>query len=87
MSYSGPPYQPGPPPGNDSNTLSIVGIVLGAIAFIFCPPGFGIAGIICGVVANSKRERLAPIAIGVSIAGLVLGMVLGVLVFRGMYGG
>ncbi|MGI5347500.1 hypothetical protein ACQEU8_04825 [Streptomyces sp. CA-250714] len=87
MSYSGPPYQSGPPPANDSNTLSIVGIVLGTIAFIFCPPGFGIAGIICGVVAKSKQERLAPTAIGVSIAGLVLGTVLGVLVFRGMYGG
>ncbi|WP_229375820.1 hypothetical protein [Streptomyces spirodelae] len=92
MSYSGPPYQPGPyqpgpPPANDSNTLSIVGIVLGAVAFIFCPPGFGIAGMICGFVAKSKQERLAPVAIGVSIAGLVVGMVLGLVVFRGMYGG
>lgn len=47
MSYQGP-YKP---QANPSNTLSIVGIVLGCIAFLFCPPGFGIAGIICGVVA------------------------------------
>ncbi|MBO8186341.1 hypothetical protein JW592_12800 [Streptomyces sp. DW4-2] len=67
--------------------MSIVGIVLGAVAFIFCPPGFGIAGMICGFVAKSKQERLAPVAIGVSIAGLVVGMVLGLVVFRGMYGG
>lgn len=92
MSYPGPPYQQGPPyqpgpPANPSNTLSIVGIVLGAIAFLFCPPGFGIAGLICGLVAKSKQERLATTAIGVSIAGLVLGMLIGYLFFRGLYGG
>lgn len=76
-----------PQAGNSSNTLSIVGIVLGCIAVIFCPPGFGIAGIVCGVVAKSKGERLAPTAIGVSIAGLVVGVVLGILVFEGMYTG
>ncbi|WP_369204985.1 hypothetical protein [Streptomyces sp. PU-14G] len=86
MSYPGPPYQPGRPV-NDSNTLSIVGIVLGAIAFVFCPPGFGIAGLICGIVAKSKQERLAGTAIGVSIAGIVLGMVIGYVFFRSMYGG
>nr|WP_180218772.1 hypothetical protein [Streptomyces albus] len=67
--------------------MSIVGIVLGAIAFLFCPPGFGIAGLICGLVAKSKQERLASTAIGVSIAGLVCGMLIGFLFFRGMYGG
>ncbi|AXK35171.1 hypothetical protein DVA86_23540 [Streptomyces armeniacus] len=87
MSYPQQPYQPPQYPPNNSNTLSIVGIVLGSVAFIFCPPGFGIAGIICGVVANSKGERLAGTAIGVSIAGLVVGMVLGFLVFRSMYSG
>ncbi|WP_019548077.1 hypothetical protein [Streptomyces sulphureus] len=73
MSY---PQQPYPPKG-DSNTLSIVGIVLGCVAFLFCPPLFGIAGLVCGIVANSKGERLAGTAIGVSIAGLVLGLVVG----------
>ncbi|MBU7597891.1 DUF4190 domain-containing protein [Streptomyces sp. P38-E01] len=90
MSHQPPPYQNyGPYQGrpNDSNTLSIVGIVLGCVAFLFCPPGFGIAGIVCGVVAKNKNERLANTAIGVSIAGLIIGMILGVVVFRGMYGG
>lgn len=87
MSYSGPPYQQAPQGPNSSNTLSIVGIVLGCIAFIFCPPGFGIAGIICGAVAKSKNERLANTALGVSIAGLVVGLILGFLLFKGMYGG
>ncbi|MCK1794529.1 hypothetical protein MTQ01_00485 [Streptomyces sp. XM4193] len=61
--------------------------MLGCVAFLFCPPGFGIAGIVCGVVAENKNERLANTAIGVSIAGLIIGMILGVVVFRGMYGG
>lgn len=72
---------------DSSNTLSVVGIVLGCIAFFFCPPGFGIAGIICGAVAQSKGQRLAGTAIGISVAGLVGGIVLGFLFFKGMYGG
>ncbi|MTE21482.1 hypothetical protein F0L17_20675 [Streptomyces sp. TRM43335] len=84
MSYPNQPYQPQPP--NTSNTLSVVGIVLGCVAFFFCPPLFGIAGIVCGVIANSKGERLAKTAIGVSVAGLVLGMILGFFLFRSVYG-
>jgi hypothetical protein len=74
-------------PRNETNTLSIVGIVLGCVAFLFCPPGFGIAGLVCGIVAKNQGQRLAPTAIGVSIAGLVLGMVFSLMFFRGMYGG
>ncbi|HZF88357.1 MAG TPA: hypothetical protein VE546_15975 [Streptomyces sp.] len=86
MSYPNQPYQPHQQPPNPSNTLSVVGIVLGCVAFLFCPPLFGIAGIICGVVAKSKGERLAPTAIGLSIAGLIGGMILGFVLFQGMYG-
>lgn len=85
MSYPDQPYRH--PPQNPSNTLSVVGIVLGCIAILFCPPVFGIAGIICGVVAKSKGERLATTAIGVAVAGLVVGVILGLVVFRGVYGG
>ncbi|MFP8884163.1 hypothetical protein [Streptomyces barkulensis] len=83
--YPNQPYQPQPQP-NPSNTLSIVGIVLGCVAFLFCPPLFGIAGIICGAIATSKGERLGKTALGVSIAGLVVGMILGFVVFQGMQG-
>ncbi|GAA2411107.1 hypothetical protein GCM10010420_44970 [Streptomyces glaucosporus] len=85
MSYPNQPYPPQPQPPNNSNTLSIVGIVLGCVALIFCPPLFGIAGIICGAIAKSKGERLAMAGILVPAAGLVLGMVLGFVVFQGMY--
>ncbi|WP_410535894.1 hypothetical protein [Streptomyces sp. KL2] len=84
--YPNQPYPPQPQPPNPSNTLSIVGIVLGCVAFLFCPPLFGIAGIVCGVIANSKGERLAKTAIGVSAAGLVVGVILGIVAFQGMYG-
>ena len=83
MSYQ--PQYPPPAPQNQSNVLSIVGIVLGAIAFLFCPPLFGLAGIICGAVARSRGERLATAALVVSAAGLVIGMVLGYLVFQNLY--
>jgi hypothetical protein len=76
-----------PQPSGGAGTLSVVGIVLGCIALFFCPPLFGIAGIVCGAVASSKGERLAGTAIGVSIVGLVGGIILGMLFFQGMYGG
>lgn len=86
MSFPQQPYQPQPSP-QGSSTLSIVGIVLGCVALFFCPPLFGIGGIVCGAVANSKGERLASTAIGVSIVGLVGGIILGFVFFRGMYSG
>ncbi|WP_031508884.1 hypothetical protein [Streptomyces megasporus] len=86
MSYPNQPYPPHQQQPNPSNVLSIVGIVLGCVAFLFCPPLFGIAGIICGAIAKSKGERLATAALGVSIAGLVGGMILGFVLFQGMSG-
>ncbi|OEV05984.1 hypothetical protein AN216_00905 [Streptomyces oceani] len=66
--------------------MSILGIVLGGVAFLFLPPLFGIAGLICGVVAHSRRERLAGTAVGISVGGLVLGMALGFMVLPSVYG-
>jgi hypothetical protein len=43
------------------------------------PPLFGIAGLIVGAVAMSRKERLATLALVVSALGLVCGMVIGVL--------
>lgn len=76
--YGGYNDQPSASPGN---TLSIIGIVCGAIAFVLCPPLFGIAGIVLGSIGLSRQESLGWWAIGVSVAGLVFGMVIGMLLF------
>lgn len=65
----------------ESNTLSIVGIVLGAASFLLCPIGFGIAGIICGVIGRNRGQRLGKTAIIVSSVGLVVGTIIGVIIF------
>ncbi|CAN5796235.1 hypothetical protein BH20ACT6_BH20ACT6_04920 [soil metagenome] len=52
------------------------------IAVFFLPPLFGIAGIVLGAIAVRKGERLGWWAVGVSIAGLVLGLILGAVVFQ-----
>lgn len=81
----GQPGMPLPPPApafapqqaSASNTLSIIGIVCGVIGLFFCPPLFGIAGIVLGIVGKGKGERLGTTAIIVGAVGLVLGTILG----------
>lgn len=62
---------------NPANTLSILGIVFGGIAFLLFPVLFGPAGLILGAVGLTKGEKLAPVALAVAGAGLVVGIVLG----------
>lgn len=86
-SYSSfPTGQPGmPSPYVDqkpSNTLSIIGIVCGAIGFLVCPFILGIAGLVLGFVARSKNEPLANVALIVSAIGLVGGIILGLVVYN-----
>lgn len=71
-----PPQQP----QNTNKTLSVISIVCGAIAFLFIPILFGVAGLILGGIAMSKKEKLAPVALAVSGAGLIVGIVLGAIV-------
>jgi hypothetical protein len=78
--YVPPPAAPVAP----GNTLSILSIILGAVALIVLPPLFGIAGIVCASVGIKKGERLAKVGLAVSIAGMVLGMVIGFLVFASL---
>lgn len=68
-----PVYQPQTSP---SNTLSIIGIVLGILAIPLCPFLFGGAGIILGVMGKSKNERLGVTAIIVSVCGMVVGIII-----------
>jgi hypothetical protein len=71
---------------NQSNTFSILAIVLGGLALLVFPVVFGPAAIILGVVGLTKKERLAPIGLTVGILGLVLGMVIGALVGMAVFG-
>jgi len=64
---------------SEANLLSIIGIICGVVAFLFFPILFGPAGLTLGGIAISKREPLGWVALGVSAAGLVIGMILGVL--------
>lgn len=88
--YGQQPYQPypsqpygevPPPPRTGAQTYSIIGFVCAAIALLFCPPGFGIAGIVLGIVGNKKGEPLgkwAAIAAGVC---MVIGFGIGLAIY------
>jgi hypothetical protein len=65
---------------NQSNTFSILAIVLGGISLLIFPILLGPAAIILGVVALVKKERLAPIGLTIGILGTVIGLVLGAIV-------
>ena len=69
------------PTQSGSNTFSILGISFGAISFLFLPILFGPAAIILSVIAKTKNERLSNVAIAVSILGLVIGFILGEIVW------
>jgi hypothetical protein len=71
---------------NQSNTFSILAIVLGAVAVLIVPILLGPAAIILGVVGLVKKERLAPIGLTVGILGMLLGFFLGAIVAAAMFG-
>jgi hypothetical protein len=87
MSQSNPEYPPPPPnytggdnsqpPQSTRNTFSILGIIFGVFAIVFFPIVFGVGAIVLAVVARSKGERLATIALIVSILGTLAGFILG----------
>ena len=68
-------------PASQSNVLSIIGIVCGVVAVLIAPIIFGPAGLILGGIAKSRGERLSTIALIVAGVGMVLGFVLGALVY------
>jgi hypothetical protein len=69
---------------NQSNILSILAMVLGALSFLIAPI-FGLPAIILGVVGLVKKERLAPIGLTIGILGTILGMVLGAIIAAAMF--
>jgi hypothetical protein len=60
-------------------TCSILSIIFGAVAFLFCPIVFGLAGFVLGIigVVQSKNKTAGVIGIVLSVVGTVVGMILG----------
>lgn len=63
-------------------TVSIVGIVLGALAILF---GLltGIPGLVCSIVGAAKGNRLGWIGIVVSVLASIAGAAIGVAILKG----
>jgi hypothetical protein len=61
--------------------LAIAGLVCGIIAFLFIPPLFGALGIIFGAISWKAGNKLGMAATVISIAGLIIGMIVGAIVF------
>ena len=78
------PFSSPPKPTSPGSSFSTVGIICGAIAFLFFPIILGPVGLIFGAVAKSKGEEKAVVALVVSGLGLVVGMFLGFVVFSSL---
>lgn len=76
--------QPAPSAASTSNGLSTAAIVCGIISLLFFPIILGPAGIICAGVAMGRGEPRARVAMGVAIGGMVLGFIIGAVVWSSM---
>jgi hypothetical protein len=87
-----PPYlppPPSPPPypqpqAQSTPVLSIIGFICAAVALLFIPILFGIAGIVLGIVGHTRGESLGKWAAIASAVTMVGGMLLGILVVSSM---
>lgn len=70
-----PPY----PTRVTDQVLSIVGCVCAAVAVLFSPVLFGLAGIVLGIVAHTKGEPLGKWAAVAAGVGMIIGTVLSVI--------
>jgi len=77
---------PGGVPATTTQTpvLSIITFVLSAVAVLFLPIVFGLAGIVTGIVAVVRKERLGKIALVVAVIATIVGFALGALVMSQM---
>ncbi len=76
MDQSNSPSKP-----DSKQGLAIAGLVCGIIAFLFIPPLFGILGIVFGAISWKSGNKLGMAATVISIAGLIIGMIVGAIVF------
>ena len=77
-----PPSSDYPPPVSDpGNGLSVAAIVLGAISVLFIPILFGPIAIVLAAIGKKKKQSLSTIALAVAIGGMVLGFIIGAVVY------
>lgn len=83
-----PRDEPQPPPDlqpplkqqRGTQVLSIVGFACAAVAVVFLPPLFGLAGIVLGIVGHTRGEPLGKWAAIAGVVGMIIGMLLSFLV-------
>jgi hypothetical protein len=56
--------------------------VFGCVAFLLCPPLFGLAGLILGILGTvlSENKALGVLGIVLSVLGTICGMIFGAMV-------
>ena len=66
------------------SAMSIVGMILGATGLIFCPIVFSSAGIVLGLVANSRGDDNGKLVAIVSTVTLIVGAMLSFIILIAM---
>lgn len=84
MDTPGAPEQHHATTGARGNALSYAAIALGIVAIFIAPIIVGPIGIVLAVVARSKGEPRWTWGLGVAIAGMVIGLILGAIVAQEM---
>lgn len=81
-----PQFPPGygQPIQDPGNGLSIAAIVLGVISVLFIPIVFGPIAIVLAAIAKKKGQSMSTIALAVAIAGMILGFIIGALLYTSM---
>lgn len=64
----------------------ILACIFGGIAFLFCPPLFGIAGLVLGIISVClcKDKTLGIVGIVLSVIGAGIGMIIGIAISSSM---
>lgn len=80
--HSPPPFPESPPDSDPAgNVCSVLSCIFGGVSFVFlfCPPFFGLVGLILGIVgvSLSRDKTMGAIGIVLSVLGSGVGTILG----------
>ncbi len=85
LRYEPAPHRNGRKGESEAGTIcSNLSCTFGAVAFLLCPPLFGVAGIALGIVGAtlSRDKKKGTIGTVLSVVGMIVGMVLGAMAWR-----